>query len=152
MSNPIDKEKGIGEDTKSNKSTAKSTDQDRVSQVINLLKEFSVMEFLKLEENLKEQFGLGDLGSIMSSGAQNENSNESDNQSSVSLFVDDLGSLTRIEAMKLLNQALKMSVSEVKEALDSLPYKVLDNVTKEQAQGKIAEINSVKEGLVLTVR
>jgi ribosomal protein L7/L12 len=116
---------------------------DKFAKLLEIIDSLSVQDSVDLAHVLRSRYSLEDLqlDSSQSSGSQ-----------SVSLFLDDIGSLSRIETIKVLSAVLGLGVSESREVLTQLPYCILENVSTNEAEEKIQAFNAVKTGLNLKIR
>ena len=132
---------------KKKKEAAKDSNECRIETIISLLDSMKVSELIALEEKLREKFQLDQIQMNIGGGG----SKDTAEVKKVSLLLEDIGTLSQIQALKVVNKALKLSVSEAKNVLLNLPYTILKNVEVEEAENKKNEINEMQEGLVLTI-
>ncbi len=119
-----------------------------VSSILNSLKSLTLEQLLEFEAHVRENYDIpeGGLGTGQSAPQQ-----QSEPTTFYNLVLKGVGELTKIECIKLLNSSIGMEVSKAKEVVFALPYKLLEKVSKAQAEETMNSINEVRQGLKLIV-
>lgn len=121
-----------------------------VGEVLKLLQSLTLEQMLEFETYVRENYNVSDLN--LGAGGQQDKVEEGAESSVLySLILKGVGELTKIECIKLLNSSIGMEVSKAKEVVFALPYKLLEKVSKAQAEETMNSINEVRSGLKMLV-
>ena len=121
-----------------------------VGEVLKLLQSLTLEQMLEFETYVRENYNVSDLN--LGAGGQQDKVEEGTESSVLyNLILKGVGELTKIECIKLLNSSIGMEVSKAKEVVFALPYKLLEKVSKAQAEETMNSINEVRSGLKMLV-
>lgn len=121
-----------------------------VGEVLKLLQSLTLEQMLEFETYVRENYNVSDLN-LGAGGQQDKDEKGAESSVLYSLILKGVGELTKIECIKLLNSSIGMEVSKAKEVVFALPYKLLEKVSKAQAEETMNSINEVRSGLKMLV-
>lgn len=125
----------------------------KVLDLVDSISSLTQIEFLQLENSLRNKFNISDDAlKFSNSGSETANSNSTSKEDKLyKLVLKGLGSVTRIEALKILSGALGLNLADAKKIITELPYTISEGVSKEQAESKIKTINDIQKGLEFSI-
>jgi large subunit ribosomal protein L7/L12 len=111
--------------------------EDIISSILSSLDELNLPNLNKLNEMIKEKFGLKDIN------FSNSNSNEEkeNKQTTFSLIIKKVGD-QRISVFNAIKEIIGKSILEVKKLTDTLPFVILSDIDQQKAEELKAKLES----------
>ncbi len=104
---------------------------DKKQQVIDIIKEMSVLELSELVKELEEIFGVSAAAPVaVAAAAPAEAAAE---QTEFDVILTGIGS-KKIQVIKAVRGITKLGLKEAKEVVDTFPKPVVEKVSKEEAE------------------
>ncbi len=113
---------------------------DKKQQVIDIIKEMSVIDLSELVKELEEIFGVtaaAPVGAVVAAPAAGAEAAEE--QTEFSVILTNCGA-KKIQTIKVVRAITKLGLKEAKELVDTAPKPVVENVSKEEADSVKAQI------------
>ena len=113
---------------------------DKKQQVIDIIKEMSVIELSELVKELEEIFGVtaaAPVGAVVAAPAAGAEAAKE--QTEFSVILTNCGA-KKIQTIKVVRAITKLGLKEAKELVDTAPKPVVENVSKEEADSVKAQI------------
>ena len=114
---------------------------DKKQQVIDIIKEMSVIELSELVKELEEIFGVtaaAPVGAVAAAPAAG-GAEAAEEKTEFSVILTDAGA-KKIQTIKVVRAITKLGLKEAKELVDTAPKPVVENVSKEEADSVKAQI------------
>jgi large subunit ribosomal protein L7/L12 len=114
---------------------------DKKQQVIDIIKEMSVIELSELVKELEEIFGVtaaAPVGAVVAAPAAG-GAEAAEEKTEFSVILTDAGA-KKIQTIKVVRAITKLGLKEAKELVDTAPKPVVENVSKEEADSVKAQI------------
>jgi large subunit ribosomal protein L7/L12 len=111
--------------------------EDVISSILSSLDELNLPSLNKLNEMIKEKFGLKDIN------FSNSNSNEEkeNKKTTFSLIIKKVGD-QRISVFNAIKEIIGKSILEVKKLTDTLPFVILSDIDQQKAEELKAKLES----------
>jgi len=103
---------------------------DKKQQIIDLVKEMSVMELSELVTEMEEIFGVSAAAAVAVAAGPAEAAEE---QTEFDVILVSAGA-KKINVIKAVREITKLGLKEAKEMVDTAPQKVAEGITKEEAE------------------
>ena len=117
---------------------------EKITQIIDLVKELSVVELSELVNTFEEEFGVTAAAPVaVAGGAAEEEKTEFD------LELTDVGA-TKIKVIKVVRELTGLGLKEAKELVDGAPKMVKEAMSKEDAEAAKAKLEEV--GATATIK
>lgn len=113
-------------------------EEDIINSILSSLDELNLPNLNKLNEMIKDKFGLKDFN-FSNSGSSEEK--KEDKKTTVSLILKKVGD-QRIPVFTALKEMIGKSILEVKKLTDVLPFVVLSDITPAKAEELKAKLES----------
>ncbi len=106
---------------------------DKKQQVINIIKEMTVIELSELVKELEELFGVTAAApvAVAAAGAA-ETAEEAEEKTEFTVVLTSPGA-KKIQAIKVVRAITKLGLKEAKELVDGAPNPIVENVSKDEA-------------------
>ena len=114
---------------------------DKKQQVIDIIKEMSVIELSELVKELEEIFGVtaaAPVGAVAAAPAAG-GAEAAEEKTEFSVILTDAGA-KKIQTIKVVRAITKLGLKEARELVDTAPKPVVENVSKEEADSVKAQI------------
>lgn len=109
-------------------------------QIIEALKEMSILEINELVEACEEEFGVSAAAAVVAvPGAGAAGDGGAEEKSEYTVVLKDIGA-EKIKVIKAVREVTGLGLKEAKDLVDGAPSNIKENVTPEEA-------NSIKEAL-----
>jgi len=120
---------------------------DKKQQVIDIIKEMTVMELSELVKELEELFGVSAAAPVaaVAVGLQQEEQQEEKTEFTVNLTG---AGDKKIQTIKVIREITQLGLKEAKDLVDTCPKPVVENVSKEEAESvkkKLEEAGATAE-------
>ncbi len=112
---------------------------DKKQQVIDIIKEMSVIELSELVKELEELFGVTAAAPVAAVAAAPAAAEAAEEQTEFDVIFTGAGD-KKIQAIKVVRAITKLGLKEAKELVDNAPRPVLEGVSKEEAESVKAQI------------
>jgi len=103
---------------------------DKKQQIIDLVKEMSVMELSELVTEMEEIFGVSAAAAVAVAAGPAEAAEE---KTEFDVILVSPGA-KKINVIKAVREITKLGLKEAKEMVDTAPQKVAEGITKEEAE------------------
>ena len=112
---------------------------DKKQQVIDIIKEMSVIELSELVKELEELFGVTAAAPVAAVAAAPAASEAAEEKTEFDVIFTGAGD-KKIQAIKVVRAITKLGLKEAKELVDNAPRPVVEGVSKEEAESVKAQI------------
>lgn len=112
---------------------------DKKQQVIDIIKEMSVIELSLLVKELEELFGVTAAAPVAAVAAAPAAAETAEEQTEFDVILTGAGD-KKIQAIKVVRAITKLGLKEAKELVDNAPRPVIEGVSKEEAESVKAQI------------
>ena len=113
---------------------------DKKQQVIDIIKEMSVIELSELVKELEELFGVTAAAPVAAVAATPAAESEAaEEKTEFDVILTNAGA-KKIQAIKVVRAITKLGLKEAKELVDTAPKPVVEGVSKEEAESIKAQI------------
>lgn len=102
-------------------------------QIIEALKEMTVLELNELVKAIEEEFGVTAAAPVAVAGAAVAGGGEAEEKSEFDVVLADAGS-SKIKVIKVVREVTGLGLKEAKELVDNAPKPVKEGVSKEEAE------------------
>jgi len=106
---------------------------DKKQQVIDIIKEMSVIELSELVKELEELFGVTAAAPVAAVAAAPAAAAEAEEKTEFDVIITNAGD-KKIQAIKVVRAITKLGLKEAKELVDNAPKPVVEGVSKEEAE------------------
>lgn len=106
---------------------------DKKQQVIDLIKEMTVIELSDLVKELEDIFGVTAAAPVAAVAAAPAAAEEAEEKTEFDVVLTSAGA-KKIQAIKVVRAITKLGLKEAKELVDSCPKPVVEGVSKEEAE------------------
>ena len=123
---------------------------DKKQQVIDLIKEMTVLELSELVKEMEEIFGVSasaPVAAVMSTQGSTAEGGEKEEQTEFDVILTSAGE-KKINVIKVVREITKLGLKEAKDLVDGAPKMVSEKVSKEEAtsiQKKLEEAGATVE-------
>ena len=112
---------------------------DKKQQVIDIIKEMSVIELSELVKELEELFGVTAAAPVAAVAAAPAAAEAAEEQTEFDVIFTGAGD-KKIQAIKVVRAITKLGLKEAKELVDNAPRPVVEGVSKEEAESVKTQI------------
>jgi len=112
---------------------------DKKQQVIDIIKEMSVIELSELVKELEELFGVTAAAPVAAVAAAPAAAEAAEEQTEFDVILTGAGD-KKIQAIKVVRAITKLGLKEAKELVDNAPRPVVEGVSKEEAESVKVQI------------
>lgn len=112
-------------------------EEDIINSILSSLDELNLPNLNKLNEMIKEKFGLKDIN-FSNSNSSEEKENK---KTTFSLVIKKVGD-QRISVFNVIKEIIGKSILEVKKLTDTLPFVILSDVDQQKAEELKAKLES----------
>jgi len=112
---------------------------DKKQQVIDIIKEMSVIELSELVKELEELFGVTAAAPVAAVAAAPAAADAAEEQTEFDVILTGAGD-KKIQAIKVVRAITKLGLKEAKELVDNAPRPVVEGVSKEEAESVKVQI------------
>lgn len=119
---------------------------DKITQVIDLISEMSLLEVAELVEAMEEKFGVSAAAPVAVAAAPAA-ADEKEEKTEFDVVLNSAGE-KKINVIKIVREITKLGLKEAKDLVDSAPKMVVEKVSKEEAesvQKKLEEVGASVE-------
>lgn len=102
-------------------------------QIIEALKEMTVLELNELVKAIEEEFGVTAAAPVAVAGAVAAGGGAAEEKSEFDIVLADAGS-SKIKVIKVVREVTGLGLKEAKELVDNAPKPVKEGVSKEEAE------------------
>lgn len=111
-------------------------------QIIEALKEMTVLELNELVKAIEEEFGVTAAAPVAVAGAAAAGGGAAEEKSEFDIVLADAGS-SKIKVIKVVREVTGLGLKEAKELVDNAPKPVKEGVSKEEAEEIKAKLEEV---------
>jgi large subunit ribosomal protein L7/L12 len=113
-------------------------EDDIINSILSSLDELNLPSLNKLNEMIKEKFGLSDINFASSNG---EEEKKEDKKTTVALVLKKVGD-QRIPVFNAIKEMIGKSILEVKKLTDTLPFVILSDLNQQKAEELKAKLEA----------
>ncbi|HLR09183.1 MAG TPA: 50S ribosomal protein L7/L12 [Bacillota bacterium] len=116
-------------------------------QIIDAIKEMSVLELNDLVKAIEEEFGVTAAAPVAVAGGAAGEGEAAEEQTEFDVVLEDAGS-SKIKVVKAVREITSLGLKDAKELVDNAPKAVKEGVSKEEAdeiKGKLEEAGATVE-------
>lgn len=117
---------------------------EKITQIIDLVKELSVVELSELVNTFEEEFGVTAAAPVAVAGAAVAGGAAEEEKTEFDLELTDVGA-TKIKVIKVVRELTGLGLKEAKELVDGAPKMVKEGMSKEDAEAGKAKLEEVGE-------
>ena len=122
---------------------------EKITQIIDLVKELSVVELSELVNTFEEEFGVSAAAPVAVAGAAVAGGAAEEEKTEFDLELTDVGA-TKIKVIKVVRELTGLGLKEAKELVDGAPKMVKEGMSKEDAEAAKAKLEEV--GATATIK
>ncbi len=116
---------------------------DKKQQVIDLIKEMTVLELAELVKEMEEIFGVSAAAPVAAvAAAPAAGAAAADEQSEFDVILQNAGD-KKINVIKVVREITKLGLKEAKDLVDGAPKLVVEKVSKEEAESVKKKLEEV---------
>ncbi|MBN2460448.1 MAG: 50S ribosomal protein L7/L12 [Candidatus Cloacimonetes bacterium] len=115
---------------------------DKKQQVIDMIKEMSVIELSELVKELEEIFGVtaaAPVTAVAATPAAGAAAESAEEKTEFDVILTNAGD-KKIQAIKVVRAITKLGLKEAKELVDNAPKPIVEKVSKEEAESIKAQV------------
>ena len=114
----------------------------KINEIIDLVKELSVVELAELVSTFEEEFGVSAAAPVAVAAAEEE-------KTEFDVELTDAGA-SKIKVIKVVRELTGLGLKEAKDLVDGAPKMVKEGISKEDAEAAKAKLEEV--GAVITIK
>ena len=122
---------------------------EKITQIIDLVKELSVVELGELVSSFEEEFGVTAAAVAVAGGAGAAGGAAEEEKTEFDVELTSVGD-NKIKVIKVVREITGLGLKEAKEAVDSAPKTLKEALPKEEAEAAKAKLEEV--GATVTVK
>lgn len=116
----------------------------KVAEIVESIKELSVLELSELVKTLEEEFGVSAAAPVAMAAAPNAGGaaaaeEEVEEQTEFDVILKDVGE-KKINVIKVVREVTNLGLKEAKDLVDNAPQPVKEKITKEEAEALKAKL------------
>ncbi|MFP5522372.1 50S ribosomal protein L7/L12 [Peptococcus simiae] len=115
---------------------------EKITQIIDLVKELSVVELSELVSTFEEEFGVTAAAPVAVAGGAAAGGAAEEEKTEFDLELTDVGA-TKIKVIKVVREITGLGLKEAKEMVDGAPKMVKEGLSKEDAEAAKAKLEEV---------
>ena len=115
---------------------------EKITQIIDLVKELSVVELSELVSTFEEEFGVTAAAPVAVAGGAAAGGAAEEEKTEFDLELTDDGA-TKIKVIKVVREITGLGLKEAKEMVDGAPKMVKEGLSKEDAEAAKAKLEEV---------
>ncbi|MFO7659435.1 MAG: 50S ribosomal protein L7/L12 [Candidatus Cloacimonadaceae bacterium] len=115
---------------------------DKKQQVIDLVKEMTVMELADLVKEMEEIFGVSAAAPVAAAAAPAGGPAAAEEKSEFDVMLQSAGD-KKINVIKVVREITKLGLKEAKDLVDGAPKVVVEKVSKEEAESVKKKLEDV---------
>jgi len=115
---------------------------DKKQQVIDLVKEMTVLELSELVKEMEEIFGVSAAAPVVAVAAPAAGAEAQEEQTEFDVMLMSAGE-KKINVIKVVREITKLGLKEAKDLVDGAPQKVVEKVSKEEAENVKKKLEDV---------
>lgn len=119
---------------------------DKKQQVIDIIKEMSVIELSELVKELEEMFGVTAAAPVAVAAGPAPGAEQAEEKTEFDVILTDAGA-KKIQTIKVVRAITKLGLKEAKELVDSAPKPIVTGVSKEEAESIKTQIEEAGAGV-----
>jgi large subunit ribosomal protein L7/L12 len=112
---------------------------DKKQQVIDIIKEMTVMELSELVKELEELFGVSAAAPVAAAAAAPASAEAAEEKSEFTVMLTAAGD-KKIQTIKVIREITQLGLKEAKDLVDNCPKVVVENVAKEEAEAVLKKL------------
>lgn len=120
---------------------------DKKQQVIDIIKEMTVMELSELVKELEELFGVSAAAPVAAAAAAPAAAEAAEEKTEFTVILTAAGD-KKIQTIKVIREITQLGLKEAKDLVDSAPKEVVADVSKDEAETikkKLEEVGATAE-------
>ncbi len=129
-----------------------SADGKRVDQVLDIIKEMTILELRDLNERIQDEFGITAAAPVavaapVAAGAPAEAAAEEEEKTEFTVHLKDIGA-NKINVIKAVREVTTLGLKEAKDLVESAPTNVKEGISKadaEEVQKKLKDAGATVE-------
>jgi len=115
---------------------------DKKQQVIDLIKEMTVLELAELVKEMEEIFGVSAAAPVAAVAAAPAAAAAAEEKSEFDVILQNAGD-KKINVIKVVREITKLGLKEAKDLVDGAPKLVVEKVSKEEAESVKKKLEEV---------
>ncbi|MFM9412900.1 50S ribosomal protein L7/L12 [Peptococcus simiae] len=115
---------------------------EKITQIIDLVKELSVVQLSELVSTFEEEFGVTAAAPVAVAGGAAAGGAAEEEKTEFDLELTDVGA-TKIKVIKVVREITGLGLKEAKEMVDGAPKMVKEGLSKEDAEAAKAKLEEV---------
>ena len=117
---------------------AKTKDANRIDQVLDLIKEMTILELRDLNQRLQDEFGITAAAPVAvaapaAAAASAEAAPAAEEKTEWTVLLKDIGP-NKINVIKAVREVTTLGLKEAKDMVESAPASVKEGITKDDAE------------------
>lgn len=121
----------------------------KINEIIELVKELSVVELSELVSTFEEEFGVSAAAPVVAGVAAAGVAAEEEEKTDFDVELTSVGD-TKIKVIKVVREITGLGLKEAKELVDNAPKVIKDAMPKEEAEAAKAKLEEV--GATITLK
>ena len=106
---------------------------DKVAEIVDKIKELSLLEASELKKALEEEFGVTAAAPVIVAGAAGGDAAEAEEKTEFDVVLQSFGE-KKINVIKVVRAHTGLGLKEAKELVDNVPNPVKEGVSKDEAE------------------
>ncbi|MDP8323166.1 MAG: 50S ribosomal protein L7/L12 [Candidatus Stygibacter australis] len=112
---------------------------DKKEQVMEIIKEMTVLELHELVKELEEFFGVSAAAPVAAAAGPAAVAEAAEEKTEFDVILTSAGA-KKIQAIKVVRQITKLGLKEAKDLVDNCPKPLVEGVSKEEAEKMKAQV------------
>lgn len=121
----------------------------KINEIIDLVKELSVVELAELVSTFEEEFGVSAAAPVAVAAAAGGGAAAEEEKTEFDVELTDAGA-SKIKVIKVVRELTGLGLKEAKDLVDGAPKMVKEGISKEDAEAAKAKLEEV--GAVITIK
>ena len=121
----------------------------KINEIIDLVKELSVVELAELVSTFEEEFGVSAAAPVAVAAAGGGGAAAEEEKTEFDVELTDAGA-SKIKVIKVVRELTGLGLNEAKDLVDGAPKMVKEGISKEDAEAAKAKLEEV--GAVITIK
>lgn len=121
----------------------------KINEIIDLVKELSVVELAELVSTFEEEFGVSAAAPVAVAAAGGGGAAAEEEKTEFDVELTDAGA-SKIKVIKVVRELTGLGLKEAKDLVDGAPKMVKEGISKEDAEAAKAKLEEV--GAVITIK
>ncbi len=112
---------------------------DKISKIVDAIKELTVVEAFELKKSLEDEFGVEAAAPMAMMAVAPVAAEAAEEQTEFDVMLNDAGS-EKIAVIRVVKEATGLGLKEAKELVEAAPKQIVEAVSKDDAEALLAKL------------